>query len=277
MSINTNPLKQYFRRPAVYIRLPSEGKFYTPDVYTKTDTGEFPVYPMTAIDEITAKTPDALFTGQALIDIIKSCIPAIKDPWKINNLDIDAILLAIRTASQEGGVEIISKCPECSTETKYNLDTSKLLAGIKPADYSEPIRVGELEIFFKPMTYKEMTDTAMIQFNIQKKFLEVDALLDVEEKSKKTKTLLLEIAQATMNTLATSIVGINTPNGTSVTEKEYIIEYLKNCETSIFDTIRDMNIKYKQQSKLKPMKYKCPNCQHEYSQDISLDISDFFG
>ena len=50
--MNTNPLKQYFRRPAIYIKLPSEGKYYPEGTIDLPDNKELPVYPMTAIDEI---------------------------------------------------------------------------------------------------------------------------------------------------------------------------------------------------------------------------------
>lgn len=46
---NNNPLKQYFRRPAVYIKLPSNGKNYTEGSLDMPENGELPVYPMTAI------------------------------------------------------------------------------------------------------------------------------------------------------------------------------------------------------------------------------------
>ena len=78
----TNPLKQYFRRPAIYLRLPSEGKFYSQGAIDLPENKEIPIYPMTAIDEITTKTPDMLFNGTAVIEIIKSCVPNIKNPWE---------------------------------------------------------------------------------------------------------------------------------------------------------------------------------------------------
>lgn len=96
--MNNNPLKQYFRRPAIYLKLPSEGKYYPIDAIDLPDNKELPVYPMTAIDEITSKTPDALYSGVAISEIIKSCVPNIKDPWSIPTIDLDAILIEIGRA-----------------------------------------------------------------------------------------------------------------------------------------------------------------------------------
>jgi hypothetical protein len=106
MSLVNNPLKQYFRRPAIYLKLPSGGALYPPGVIKPTENGELPVYPMTAIDEITTKTPDALFNGVAMVEIIKSCVPDVLDPWSINSIDLDAILLAIKSAAGGNGNRI---------------------------------------------------------------------------------------------------------------------------------------------------------------------------
>ena len=67
MTDRINPLQQYFRRPAIYLRLPSEGNGYPEGSINLPDNGEVPVYPMTTIDEITSRTPDALFNGTVVV------------------------------------------------------------------------------------------------------------------------------------------------------------------------------------------------------------------
>ena len=49
---NTNPLNKYYRQPAIYITLPSKGKYYTAESFRPTETGDIPVLPMTAKDEM---------------------------------------------------------------------------------------------------------------------------------------------------------------------------------------------------------------------------------
>ena len=70
MSSN-NPLQQYFRQPAIYLRLPSNGEFYPPGSIDMPVNKEIPIFPMTAIDEITYRTPDALFNGTAVVNVIQ--------------------------------------------------------------------------------------------------------------------------------------------------------------------------------------------------------------
>ena len=45
-----NPLTQYFRQPAIYIKLPSNGQHYPDGALKTTANGELPVYPMTGND-----------------------------------------------------------------------------------------------------------------------------------------------------------------------------------------------------------------------------------
>jgi hypothetical protein len=59
----SNPLRQYFRQPAIYLRLPTEGKHWPSEALDMPANKELPVLPMTAIDEITYRTPDGLFNG----------------------------------------------------------------------------------------------------------------------------------------------------------------------------------------------------------------------
>ena len=52
MSNNNNPLAGHFRTPKLYTGLPSAGKFYSEDILEMPSSGELPVFPMTAKDEI---------------------------------------------------------------------------------------------------------------------------------------------------------------------------------------------------------------------------------
>ena len=94
-----NPLQKYFRTPAIYVKLPSGGRGYPAGTIDMPENGELPVYPMTAMDEVLARTPDALYNGSATVDVFKSCVPNIKEPWNILQSDVDLLLLAIRIAS----------------------------------------------------------------------------------------------------------------------------------------------------------------------------------
>jgi hypothetical protein len=270
-----NPLKQYFRRPSIYLKLPSGGEGYSPEVLNMSETGEVPVYPMTAIDEITVRTPDALYNGTAIVELIKSCVPAIKDPWQVKSIDVDAILLAIKSCSQGNDLEVESTCPACTETATYGVNLIGMLQNIKKVDYSTPLRLGEMEIKFRPLIYKEMSVAGKHQFELQKVFSNMQALPE-EERTAKMHEAVVSITAITMELLSQTIEYIKIKD-VVVAQTEFILEFLQNCDKNIYVEIRDYHGKLKDQSKLEPQKIKCIHCQHEYSQDIVINQSDFFG
>jgi hypothetical protein len=276
MELSNNPLQQYFRRPAIYIKLPSGGKFYAPSVITMPESGELPVYPMTAIDEITVKTPDALFNGSAVADIIKSCIPDIKEPWSINTIDLDAILIAIKTASNGNSMEINSICPECTEVSDYSINLISLLTQIKPGDYDSELSIDDLLIKFRPLTYKEINAASIEQVDIQRKFSTLDQESDETIRIKKTVEALKEVTEITIKILTQVIEYIKTPNA-FVDNKTFIEDFLNNCDKNLYLKIRDHNAELRAYSEIKPIKLKCIKCQNEYEQTLTLNQSDFFG
>lgn len=276
MAIANNPLKQYFRRPSIYVKLPSGGKGYAPGVVNLPESGELPIYPMTAIDEITARTPDALFNGTAVVELIKSCVPDIKDPWAIFSTDMDSILIGIKSASQGNELEIESECPKCEEVNKFAVNLVAVLATLTEADYTKELLLGDLAVKFRPLTYKEMNEANIKQFEIQRLFMSIEAIENEEERVKKTQEAIVSITETTMQILAKTIEYVRTPSA-MVNDTNFIIDYLHNCDKNTYLTIRDFHTKMKEQSELKPLDIKCPHCSNEYKQPFILNTSDFFG
>jgi len=274
MALENNPLRQYFRRPAIYLRLPSGGN-YPQGVIRNTETGELPVYPMTAIDEIATKTPDALFNGQAVVDIIKSCVPDIIDPWRISSADLDSILIAIRAASNGNNMEINSLCPKCDEDAKYDVNLAGILANMGRPDYTKELEIGEMALKFRPLTYREMNEVNLSQFDLQRNFIAIEQIEDVEEKTRRSREALAVITKVTMNTIAKTIEYIRTPSA-MVTETEFILDFIENCDKTMYELIRDYNADLRSQSESKPMKIKCIHCQHDYEQPFTFNVTDFF-
>jgi hypothetical protein len=274
--MDNNPLRQYFRRPAVYISLPSKGEGYSVDEIELPETGELPVYPMTAIDEITARTPDALFNGTAVVELIKSCIPNIKNPWAIKSMDMDAILIGIRAASGGEQLDIDTECPGCETTSTYGINLIGALNSLAPGDYTTPLEIGDLKFKFRPLTYKEMNQAAMGQFEVQKFFNSLYTIENEEERNAATKSALEKITLLTMEIVGKTIEYIETPNG-QVDDAPFIIDFMKNCDNITYNKIRDHSTDLKEGTELKPAHIICANCQHEYDQAYSINPTDFFG
>lgn len=270
-----NPLRQYFRKPAVYMKLPSGGKGYPEGALDMPPNGEFPIYPMTALDEITARTPDALFNGSAVVDIIKSCVPNIKDPWSVTNVDLDPILIAIRAASMGDNMEFETNCPSCEEVSKYDINLPGLLLNFKPMDYDAPLVLGDVTVKFKPMNYTEINKANLAQFELQKLLEIVLSEKDEATKEARSSDALARINKMTFELIANTIEYIKIPNAT-VFEREFMIEFLENCDKNSYGKIRDYSIELKQSTENKPLHIKCTHCGHEYDQGFSVNVSDFF-
>lgn len=275
--MSNNPLRQYFRQPAIYIRLPSQGKFYPQGGINLPPTGELPIYPMTAMDEITYRTPDALFNGQATVNVLSSCVPDIRDHWSTPSVDIDTLLIAIRIASFGHEMEFGTKCPKCGHECEHTVDLRGILDRMRTPDYTKSLKAGDMEIFFKPMTYRHLNENNAIQYENQK-LLQVlpDGEIPDSAKMDALNQALQRITEITVKALAQSIAVIKTPQA-MVSEQEYIEELLKNCDRELFGRIRDHIIELKAQSEIPPMNMICPECKHQYEQAVTLDMSSFFG
>jgi hypothetical protein len=274
--MDNNPLRQYFRRPAVYISLPSKGEGYSNEDLEMPETNELPVYPMTAIDEITARTPDALFNGTSIVDLIKSCVPNIKNPWAIKSVDMDAILIGIRAASGGEMLEIDTTCPSCEVTATYSINLIAALSSLKPGNYKAPLEIGNLKIKFRPLVYSEMNKASLGQFEVQKFF---DALYTIEtdeERNAASREALEKITFLTMDILSKTIEYIETPNG-NVDDKEFILDFMKNCDNTVYNSIRDHSTSLKEGTELKPATINCASCSHEYEQVYSINPTDFFG
>ena len=275
-TMSENPLKQYFRTPAIHLDLPSKGKFYEEGAIELPETGEVPVFPMTAIDEITYKTPDALFNGSAIVEVIKSCIPAIKDPWGMPATDITSILAAIRIASFGHEMDIATTCPKCEETADYGIDLRNLLENTTVGDYDTPIKIGDLSIFVKPLSYRGVNENNQVQFNDQQiaKVLGSSDLSE-EEQLKVLSETFKKISDYTLKSLVKSIKRIKTADDV-VTDEKFIEDFLRNCENKMFKHIQSEIIKLKSTENIKPLQIKCDSCGHEYEQPFTLDMTSFF-
>jgi bacterioferritin-associated ferredoxin len=271
-----NPLQQYFRQPSIYIKLPSQGQFYPEGTLDMPPNGEIPVYPMTAIDEISYRTPDALFNGSAVISVMQSCVPNIKNCWAIPAVDVDTILISIRIASYGHEMEVATKCPKCGEDAEHGLDLRSVLDRMKAPDYQKVLKYGDMEFYFKPLTYKDLNDNNQTQFEEQRALQTINSV-DTSDEDKITamSKVLKKITEITVNAMALSISAVKTPTAL-VTERAFIDDLLKNCDRKLFAMIRDHVLALKSASEIQPMTLKCGACSNEYQQAITLDMSSFF-
>lgn len=274
--MDRNPLQQYFRQPAVYIRLPSEGKFYPAGSIEIPANGELGVLPMTTMDEITYRTPDALFNGSAVTAVIQSCVPSIRDAWAVPSMDVDTILVAIRIATYGHAMDITTQCPNCSAAGDYTIDLRQVMDQVKSPDYVKILLLGDLELHFRPMNYQQMNANSLTQFEEQKSLQMLqDESIPEDQRIRTLGTMLKKITSATARALSENIEYIQTPQ-TMVEDQDQIFEWLTNSDRNTFDRVKNHIINLKASGELKPVHIKCDECAHEHDQAFTLDLGNFF-
>ena len=249
-----NPLHKFFRQPKVYTTLPSKGQYYAPGVLDMPETGELPVFAMTAKDELTMKTPDALLNGQATVDVIKSCVPNIKDPWKMPSLDLDAILIAIRIATYGEKLEITTKVPVTGAERSYQIDLRQVLSKLVTVDFEGSLTIDNMLVKVRPLTYAEFTKSNLKTFEEQRVFSLVnDEQMPDEEKLIKFNDSFRKLTDLTVDMLGRSVYSI-TVDETEVTNETHIQEFLQNSDKNFFNSILEFLEEEKKKFAIEPMK-----------------------
>jgi len=278
-----NPLQKYFRQPKLYITLPSGGQFYPQGALEITETGEFPVFSMTAKDELAFKTPDALLNGQATVDVIQSCIPNIKNAWMMPSIDIDAALVAIRMATYGEMLTITTKVPVIGEEREFQVDLRILLDQFANQQFEQVIHAGELTVHLRPLTYQEFTKSAIKTFEEQRIF----NLVNNEEVSDEDKLQAFTNSFSKLTELTVSMVtqGIEkiVIGEDEVSNRQHIDEFVKNSDKDFFKRITDHLENQKKKYSIKPLAVNSsPEDQKQgvpanYEIPITFDQSNFFG
>lgn len=254
MSSNTNPLSMFMRQPKIYIKLPSGGEFWPEGSLEMSENGEFPVYSMTAKDELLLKVPDALMNGQAIVDVIEHCMPNIKNAWHTPNLDLDMILIAIRLATYGEMMTTPVKFND-NLELEYQLDLRILMDKLMNQVRWDPvISINDhLTIFVKPLTYKQISSAAIQTFETQKIMQAVnDEKTNEEQKIRLFKESFKKLTDATLGTISDSIFKIESVGG-STDDPAYIREFVDNVDKEIFNKVQKHLEMLRDTNAIKPM------------------------
>lgn len=282
--LSQNPLFNYMRQPKIYIKLPSGGKFWEQNSLTITESEEIPVYSMTAKDELIFKTPDALMNGQAIVDVIQSCIPSIKNAWAIPTIDLDFILIAIRLATYGNKMQVSHTIPVIEEEVDHYLDLRIVLDQQSNITWVDQIIINEnFIIFVKPLTFKNITQIGIKQFETTKILTVINnEKLNEDEKLKLFKESFNKLTQITIELVSDSIDKIYA-NGQIVVDRNHIKEFVENADKDLFKKIQDHLSELKKMNDLKPLVFETTEEQQArgapktYTVPINFNNSDFFG
>lgn len=278
----TNPLKKYYRQPKQYVALPSKYEFYPEGTIEVPESKEVAVYPMTAKDEMMFKTPDALLNGQATVDVIQSCIPAIKDAWQMPSIDCDAALMSIRMATYGTKMTVPITVPKTKIEKDLELDLQTSLGGILAAEYKDTFLWENMEIKTKPLSYAEFTKSALKSFEQARlQATVVDTKLSDEEKIAQFNVSFQKLTQLNVDMVVQTIESIRV-DGQTVTDKKQIKEFVDNTSKEFFSAIMEHLEENRKRFQLAPQKVTSTEeevkqgAPETYEVPIAFDSSNFF-
>jgi O-phosphoseryl-tRNA(Cys) synthetase len=227
------------------------------------------------MDEIIMKTPDALLSGESTSRVVQSCCPNVKDAWEVTTIDMPLLIAALRIATYGNSLPISHVCPECGEQNEYDMDLGKTVEYYGNCRFDNVIRIADLVINIRPLTYRESTAFGLKNFQLQQRLKQVDTLEGEEEQQKLINTIFEELAVIQNEIYIASVESVETSTGV-VTDKVFITEWLKNCDTSVFDAIKQKNEDNMKTWTVPGVPVKCESCGHESEVFIELDQSNFF-
>lgn len=258
--ISENPLKSFFRKSKFKMTLPSAGKWYPENSINLNQDGSVDVFAMNAADDIRFRTGELALNGKSTISLINSCIPNIVNPEFIPSIDLDPLLLAIRSASYGDDFTISVSVPKTTLIRKLDLKISDLLNEL-PSDPSHwdteltienedelklnlnliPINLGQLFTTTKTISNQRRTLSSVLDQTNQKE-LSDDQLQKFDDSvNKVTKTAISLICESIQT------VTLIDKNGTTLTKlsknelasQMQIRQLVDSLDVNYFNAIRD--------------------------------------
>ncbi len=277
MNTKSNPLSKYFRKPTIYVQIPTGGRF-NPEI-DKTILDEIPIMPMTAIDEISMQNPDELLNGEALVNLITSCVPTIPEPRNLCNIDADLLFLAIKYATYGKTVTHLHTCTECKEQAEYNIDINNVLDKFPEIHEVDPVEHEDLKIFITPPRMESMTRLALIDVEQQRILQSVQKVAESEineiELAKQFAISFRKVSKQNIDLLINSIDRVETPDEV-ITDEDAIIEFMNNVPATVIATINERVLLVSKKPKdLTTFEFVCEACEHKDKVNFELNPVNF--
>ena len=276
----SNPLISAYRKPALYINLPSNGKYYDPAPKLSADN-ELAVYAMTARDELITKTPDALFNGEASIALISSCCPDIPNPRQIPVNDLMVIMLAIRQASYGNDIDVEVTCPQCEHKNQVAINCQVVIdTAMSKNQPNNTININDgFEVVLNPYSLEDR-NTIQIQQIKQVKMIEglQNQELDDQTRQDLFGKTFVEMAELTVDLVTNCVASVRAPGSESepVSDKSMIKEWLKTITSADYELIKNTVEDLSNGGINNEFNVVCESCNNRWKTEVELDITNFF-
>lgn len=279
MSNTQNPLSGYFRSPKLYTQLPSLGKFYSNDVVEIPESGELAVYAMTAKDEMIMKNPDALLNGEAVAQVIQSCVPAVKKPRSLISNDVDTLLIAIQGATNGDEIEVKDKCPTCGHEDSGIVSVESILETMTVLEERYLCNLNNgLQVEIQPFTYESTIKAGIANFRTTRSLQSVAQISDEMEQLKAFDENFRQIAALNFDLVVDSVASVSGTDSHGeqfiVTDRASIREFLENSESIVGKQIEQTIEKVSNLGVNKEVMLECPE-HGKFEASVAFDPVNF--
>lgn len=255
-----NPLLDRIRMPGETFRLPSGALFYTQDgniLDSSVTDGELHVHPMTALDEIALKTPDLLFSGNAVIQVFGRCIPQVKDVTRLLAKDVDFLLVCLRKVSYGPDMEL--QYTHTCEKAKVHTYVASVDGFIKKTKRIDPTRV--TSDFVVKLTNGQIVKMAPLSFG---SFVE---LMQASEQDLEPE----ELAARLYNSVSKLIASVD-----DTTDRKQIVEWLSKIPPSLMKQLTEAIEKTTEWGPDFSLQVKCKDCGKEEAIQAPLNPLAFF-
>lgn len=277
--MSMNPLSNYLRKPEIYVKLPSGGRWWPDGSINIPPNNELPVLAMNGHDDINMRNADGLMNGASSVEVIQSCVPSIKNAWVGPNMDIEYLFVAIRIASYGNEMTMEKKCSKCDETTKFGINLQVILENMNFPDFEIPVQIGDLYAILKPASFQLTNLAAQEVFEQQRAILAARSSdLMMDQKEKILRESIRKLGNITVSKLIEYIDYVMLPDGSRVSEKEYLQEFIDNIDRKKFNDLKK-GIEQKNREYAVPnLPFKCSNeqCNHEETFKFEFNPSNFF-
>jgi hypothetical protein len=273
----TNSLEDFYRHKEIYVKLPTEGKWYTSQT-NLNDQNEIGILPMSFKDEMLLNIPDSVYNGESLFEILKSILPDMENPYEILIPDVDIILLASKINSNDGEITVDAKCTHCQTQEQYSIKIVNVLNQVKTIEPIELELSNGLVVSFKPNSLRSIT-TNQIKISEMSNILSTFNKDDNPEKQHALFSDSLEkTTAASLVLIADTIEYILLPSGDKITDIQPILDWISNSDSNTVKKLQKMSTQINQNGLDKKFKFECSNekCGEQFTSEVEFNPTFFF-
>lgn len=254
-----NPLLARVEMPGSTFQLPSRGLFYTNnELVDGVEMGEIHVNPMSAYDEILMKSPDQLYSGEAIEKVFSRCIKQVHQPKNLLAKDVDFLLVCLRqvTYGEEMRVVYTHTCEDAKSN-EYVINLSDFINSTVRLD---PTKIGN--------NYSVTLENGQVVELRPPKFIDVLKMFQDTEGVNISPEKEFEMSLFVIQSVIKSVDGI--------TDHDQIKEWISSISAGWIRTITDTIEKAGDFGADYTLKTKCKDCGKDVEIQSPINPISFF-